>query len=360
MGKDKELIVTDNPSLHISGIYKAFGDKHVLNGITFDINQEEIVALLGPSGCGKSTLLSIIAGIEKPDNGTVYWMGTSINDTPPHLRGFGLMFQDNVLFPHMDVFENVAFGLEMSGNDKGEIQQKVSETLDLVNLQGLEHRNVNSLSGGEQQRVALARSLAPQPRLLMLDEPLGSIDRALRERLIGELRTILRRINQTAIYVTHDQEEAFAIADRVVLMNQGKIEQIGTPEDIFRNPETLFTATFLGLTNLVPGTAKVQNGQYKVETMLGEFPIPEPLEGEVTVLIRPDSASLNGQSGILFEGKLMEKTFRGNLCQAVIEINNIELAFHFLSNTELPREGTSIKFSLDPREAITIFTDNMS
>ena len=191
----------------------------------------------------------------------------------------------------------------------------------------------------------------------MLDEPLGSIDRALRERLIGELSSILRTINQTAIYVTHDQEEAFAIADRVVLMNLGKVEQIGSPEDIFRNPETLFVATFLGLTNFIPGTAQVQNGQHNVETALGTFPISEPLEGEVTVLIRPDSASLNGQSGILFEGKLIEKMFRGNLCQAVIEINEIELTFHFLSNTELPREGTSIMFSLDPREAITIFTD---
>ena len=167
MGEDKELNVTDNPSLLISGISKAFGDNQILNGINFAVNQREIVALLGPSGCGKSTLLSIIAGIEKSDSGTIYWEGTPLNETPPHLRSFGLMFQDNVLFPHMNVFENVAFGLEMSGNDKDMIQLKVSETLDLVNLQGLEHRNVNSLSGGEQQRVALARSLAPQPRLLV-------------------------------------------------------------------------------------------------------------------------------------------------------------------------------------------------
>lgn len=356
----KESSVSSFPFLQISNISKSFGEKRVLNSITFDINRGEIVALLGPSGCGKSTLLSIIAGIEKPDVGIIYSTGNPINDIPPHLRGFGLMFQDNVLFPHMNVFENVAFGLEMSKTGKDTIQQKVSETLNLVNLEGLEHRNVNSLSGGEQQRVALARSLAPQPKLLMLDEPLGSIDRALRERLIADLRSILRKINQTAVYVTHDQEEAFAIADRIVLMNQGKIEQIGSPEEIYRNPETLFAANFLGLKNLVPGSVKIQNGKHKVETGLGVFPISDSFEGDVLVLIRPDAASINGQSGIQFEGTLTQKTFRGNLCQAVIEIDNIELAFHFLSNIDLPPEGTQVKFSLDPREALTIFTNDAS
>jgi ABC-type Fe3+/spermidine/putrescine transport system ATPase subunit len=347
--------LVNQPTLQISKIVKYFGDKQVLDGITFDIHQGEIIALLGPSGCGKSTLLSIIAGIEKPDQGTIYWEGTPINATPPHLRGFGLMFQDNVLFPHMNVFENVAFGLEMSGMDKDAIQIKVSENLELVGLQGLEGRNVNSLSGGEQQRVALARSLAPHPKLLMMDEPLGSIDRSLRERLMGELRSILRRINQTAIYVTHDQEEAFAIADRVVLMQAGKVEQIGRPEEIFRQPETLFAASFLGFTNLVPGFARIENGQSKVETALGIFPISKHLEGEVTVLIRPDSAFLNGQSGILIEGSLVEKTFRGNLCQAVINFKDVELTFNFLSNSDLPEQGAPIHLSLDPREAITAF-----
>jgi len=355
MNLNQELNLNNRPSLQISKIVKSFGDKQVLDGVTFDMRQGEIVALLGPSGCGKSTLLSIIAGIETPDEGEIYWMGTPINETPPHRRGFGLMFQDNVLFPHMNVFENVAFGLEMNSMEKDAIQIKVSETLELVGLQGLDRRNVNSLSGGEQQRVALARSLAPQPRLLMLDEPLGSIDRSLRERLMGELRSILRRMNQTAIYVTHDQEEAFAIADRIVLMQAGKIEQIGRPEEIFKQPETLFAAKFLGLTNLVPGIAKIEDGQCRVKTTLGTFPISKRLEGEVTVIIRPDSASLNSQSGILIEGTLIEKTFRGNLCQAVIISNEVKLAFNFLSNTELPEKGADINLSLDPNEAISAF-----
>lgn len=355
MIKEKELNVTNTPTLKISKIVKSFKDKKVLDSITFDVHQGEILALLGPSGCGKSTLLSIVAGIEKPDEGEIIWKGNSINDTPPHKRGFGLMFQDNALFPHMNVFENIAFGLEMSGVKRDSVHEIVSATLDLVSLQGLEDRNVNSLSGGEQQRVALARSLAPQPELLMLDEPLGSIDRALSERLMVELRTILRKIDQTAIYVTHDQEEAFAIADRIILMNQGKVEQIGPPEEIFRHPETLFTASFLGFTNFIPGLAKVQNGQCKVETPLGVFPLAKSLEGEVTVLIRPDSASLNTQPGIMIEGKLIEKTFRGNLCQALIYFNGFKLAFNFLSNSKLPDEGATINLILDPQEAISAY-----
>ncbi len=347
--------MNSKPALEISRIAKSFADTQVLAGITFDISPGEIVALLGPSGCGKSTLLSIIAGIENPDEGKISWMGTPIDHVPPHLRGFGLMFQDNVLFPHMNVFENVAFGLKMSRLENEAIDVKVAETLELVGLKGLEHRDVSSLSGGEQQRVALARSLAPQPGLLMLDEPLGSIDRSLRERLTGELRHILRKMKQTAIYVTHDQEEAFMLADRIVLMRGGKVEQIGLPEDIYKHPATLFAATFLGLTNLIPGTARIEHGQCFVDTSLGNFPIAKNLAGQVTVLIRPDSASLDGSGGIMIRGKLVEKIFRGNLCQARISFNNTLLTFNFLSNSKLPIEGTDIQLSLDPQEAVTAF-----
>jgi len=343
------------PALRITNIFKAFADKQVLTGITFDISSGEIVALLGPSGCGKSTLLSIIAGIEKQDDGKIYWRGSPLDQVPPHRRGFGLMFQDNVLFPHLNVFENVAFGLKMSGMEKDSILVNVSDILELVGLKGLENRDVNSLSGGEQQRVALARALAPQPGLLMLDEPLGSIDRSLRERLMSELRRILRQMQQTAIYVTHDQEEAFAISDRIVLMRQGKVEQIGKPEEIYRRPATLFTARFLGLTNLIPGIARAENNQHFVDTSLGSFPISKPLRGSVTVLIRPESAILNGHTGVLLQGKLVEKTFRGNLCQVRISINGTRLKFNFLSNSDLPDEGEDIQLSLDPQDAIIAF-----
>jgi ABC-type Fe3+/spermidine/putrescine transport system ATPase subunit len=343
--------------LEVKNIYKSFAEKKVLRGITFNLYSGEIVALLGPSGCGKSTILSIIAGIENQDEGEIIWKGEALDPIPPHKRDFGLMFQDNVLFPHLDVFENVAFGLKMSGMEKNGIQEKVAEILELVGLSGYEKRDVNSLSGGEEQRVALARALAPKPQLLMLDEPLGSIDRSLRERLMSELRSILRGMQQTAIYVTHDQEEAFVIADRIVLMREGKVEQIGKPEEIYRQPSTLFTARFLGLTNLIPGKARVENNQYYVDTSLGSFPISNPAEGSVTVLIRPDSAIVNGHSGIQVNGKLIEKTFRGNLCQARITIEGTELMFNFLSNSNLAQEGEDVQLSFDPQNAVIIFED---
>jgi ABC-type Fe3+/spermidine/putrescine transport system ATPase subunit len=239
--------------------------------------------------------------------------------------------------------------------EKENIQIKVADILELVGLKGLENRDVNSLSGGEQQRVALARVLAPQPRLLMLDEPLGSIDRSLRERLMSELRRILREMQQTAIYVTHDQEEAFAIADRIVLMRQGKVEQIGKPEEIYRQPATLFTARFLGLTNLIPGTSRAENNQHFIDTSLGSFPIPKPMQGPITVLIRPDSATLDGHSGILLQGKVVEKTFRGNLCQVRISFGETELSFNFLSNSDLANIGEEILLSLDPQDAFIAF-----
>ena len=201
--------------------------------MSFDVASSEIVCLLGPSGCGKTTLLNIIAGLEQPESGQVLVEGQDIAGTPVHRRGFGLMFQDLALFPHKNVRDNVAFGLRMANLAPQAIDLRVREVLELVGLAGFEQRDVNQLSGGEQQRVALARSLAPRPRLLMLDEPLSSLDRALRERLMNELRDILTRVGQTAIYVTHDQQEAFALADRVVILNAGRVAQIGTPQQVY-------------------------------------------------------------------------------------------------------------------------------
>jgi len=358
MIKDTQLL-DDQPVLILKGIYKSFGDNQVLAGIGFEILDGEILALLGPSGCGKSTLLSIIAGIESPNCGEVYWGGSQVDNIPPHRRGFGLMFQDYMLFPHMNVYENVAFGLKMSGMERDTIQVRVLETLELVGLVGFGERDVNSLSGGEQQRVALARSLAPRPGLLMLDEPLASIDRTLRERLMVDLRRILHQLKQTAIYVTHDQEEAFALADRVVVMRQGKVEQIGKPEDIYRQPASIFVARFLGMTNLIKGMGVFDGNQNIIETSLGHFPTTKPIEGPVTVLIRPESASLDGQIGIQLQGNMLEKTFRGNLCQATIAIGGRRFDFNFLSNSELPEEGQDIQLSLDPIEGIVVFRSDL-
>jgi ABC-type Fe3+/spermidine/putrescine transport system ATPase subunit len=265
------------------------------------------------------------------------------------------MFQDYALFPHLNAFDNIAFGLRMTGIPRSEIRKRVLESLQLVGLPGYEARDVNTLSGGEQQRVALARSLAPQPQFLMLDEPLGALDRTLREELMLELREILRNMHQTALYVTHDQEEAFSLADRVVVMNTGGVAQIGTPQTIYNNPASLFVARFLGLQNLFPGEIRRIDGQYILETPLGRMPTARHEEGQVTVLVRPEAVCLNDQEEIKHEGVVVERTFRGGTCRAVIAVGDVPLTLEFLSNTELPAAGERVQLSFNPKEAVQIF-----
>ncbi|MBI1276512.1 MAG: ATP-binding cassette domain-containing protein [Anaerolineaceae bacterium] len=259
--------------LDIRGVQRAFDGIPVLRGIDLTINDGEIVCLLGPSGCGKTTLLRIIAGLEKADSGSILLDGQNIQPVPTHQRGFGLMFQDFALFPHLNVAANVAFGLEMQKIPLSNQQVRVHQMLDLVGLTGFNERDVTQLSGGERQRVALARSLAPNPRLLMLDEPLGSLDAALREDLIVDLRSIVKQLHLTAIYVTHDQHEAFAIADRIAVMNAGQIEQFTTPTDLYQHPTTAFVAHFLGFDNILP-ILNQQNGV--ATTPIGEFSVSKP------------------------------------------------------------------------------------
>ena len=345
--------------LGLENIHKSFGQTRAVNGVSFEVAQREIVALLGPSGCGKSTILAIIAGLEPPDQGDILWEGKSILSTPPHQRNFGLMFQDFALFPHMSVADNISFGLRMKHSSKAEIEQRVKATLELVGLPGFEKRDVNTLSGGEQQRVALARSLAPSPRLLMLDEPLGSLDRNLRERLVVELGQILRRTQQTAIYVTHDQEEAFALADRIVVMNQGKVEQVDTPQAIYRRPATLFIARFLGLGNLVPGEIHQSLNRRYVATPFGRYPVETSLEGKVTVLIRPEALSADRQGNCQLEGKLVNCSFRGSTCRAVLDVQGFEISFDLQTNSEIPAVGSTICLSFDPGHALQIFPPSL-
>ncbi len=245
--------MSDDTLLDIHDIHKAYGGVPALRGVSLSIAAGAVVCLLGPSGCGKTSLLRVVAGLEQADSGSISFAGKPIGSVPPHLRGFGLMFQDYALFPHRNVAENIAFGLRMQNLPRPQIDARVAEMLALVGLEGYERRQVYELSGGERQRVALARSLAPSPGLLMLDEPLGALDRALRERLLDQLRTILKRVGVTSIYVTHDQAEAFAIADWLVLMNAGRIEQQGPPEQVYRQPASQFAARFLGLDNLSAG-----------------------------------------------------------------------------------------------------------
>lgn len=337
--------------LSIQNISKAFGARQALQNITFEIQPGSITSVLGPSGCGKSTLLAIIAGLETADEGDIYWEGQSLQGIPPHLRGFGLMFQDFALFPHLNVFENVAFGLRMRRQPVDEIRHRVSETLHLVGLEGFDRRDINTLSGGEAQRVALARALAPEPRLLMLDEPLGSLDRTLRERLTDELRSILRSLELTTLYVTHDQEEAFLLSDEIIILNAGKMVQSGKPQEIYQSPKSVFVAQFLGLRNLLPATA---HGT-QVETAIGWLPLPESVYGEVTVLLRPEGMRLDDEGPHMLEGVVVERTFLGTSCRAVLEVQGTRLTFDFPPQACVPETRQKTRVSFSAREAIQVF-----
>ena len=276
--------------LEVRHIFKSYEGNQILKGISFNVGAGETVCLLGASGSGKSTLLLIIAGLESPDSGQILFNSQDLMNVPPHLRDFGLVFQDYALFPHLNVYDNVAFGLTRSVRriSDPEIHQRVADTLETVNLTGFEKRRVTDLSGGEQQRVALARALAPRPRLLMFDEPLGALDRTLREDLLNELRMILHHTDIPAIYVTHDQQEAFTIADRLLILQDGAIIRDGAPAEIWANPGSAFVANFLGLGNLISGEFVSRS---KVKTELGIFTVHcdhKHLEGDkVHLLVRP-------------------------------------------------------------------------
>jgi ABC-type Fe3+/spermidine/putrescine transport system ATPase subunit len=348
--------------LEVTSISKSFGGTAVLHDVSFHAGEGEIVCLLGPSGCGKTTLLRIVAGLEVADSGQVTFEDRSLAEVPVHRRGFGLMFQDFALFPHKDVRANVAFGLRMQGRSPSQVAERIAEMLALVGLQGYEERRVYDLSGGEQQRVALARSLAPGPRLLMLDEPLGSLDRALREELMNELRAILKQVSVTAIYVTHDQQEAFAIADRVLIMNHGRIVQRGTPQAVYRHPASTWVAHFLGLTNLVRGEV-VGTDPLLVETPLGRLAPaeaePAAIGREVSVLIRPEAARLAGdhadEDGLPLTATVRASSFRGGRFRLVVEHESgLSLAFELIAAAvDLPRPGERVTLTLRP-EAISL------
>jgi len=336
--------------LQVDQVHKSFDLTPAVNGISFSLDEGQILCLLGSSGCGKTTLLRMIAGLEIPDAGTIFFDGQNLANVPPHKRDFGLMFQEFALFPHKNVGQNVAFGLQMKKDI--DTKTRVQEMLKLVGLTGFEARDVNSLSGGERQRVALARSLAPSPRLLMLDEPLGSLDRALRERLMLEIRQILKQVGLTAVYVTHDQTEAFAVADRVVVMNHGQIEQDAAPEHLYRHPATPFVARFLGFANLLVATYQPDG---RLETPLGVWPIATDHHAAgdtVTVLIRPEAASLEANNGIPLEGEIVATLFRGRFYQLMLAANEQQLTFE-LPLAKLPPAGSRLTLWLDP-DAISV------
>jgi spermidine/putrescine transport system ATP-binding protein len=327
--------------LELIDIHKTYEDQPLLTGISFAVEAGETVCLLGASGSGKSTLLRIIAGLEQPESGQVLWDGMNLASLPVHLRNFGLVFQDYALFPHLTVAENVAFGLRMQDLPQDEIKLRVTASLEQVNLSGFANRRVTDLSGGEQQRVALARALAPRPRLLMFDEPLGALDRALKDHLLEELRGILHDSGIPAIYVTHDQEEAFAIADRILLLHEGQIVQAGTPAEVSTNPVSGWVANFLGLGNVFEGKWL---GRGRVETLLGVLETGCEMEADsgefVALLIRPERVKLI-ENGSGLKGRVADVLFQKNGFRVTLENG---LYFYLPA---APQVGEDISFNVE-------------
>jgi len=281
--------------LNVVGAFKAFGESAVLKGVDLAVGQGEFVSLLGPSGCGKTTLLRMVAGLLAADRGTVALAGKDITTLPPHRRDVGVVFQSYALFPHLTVAENVAFGLHARRADKAEIDRTVRRFLELVHISEMADRSVRALSGGQQQRVAVARALAVQPKLLLLDEPFSALDRKLRETMQIELRRLLRELGTTAIFVTHDQDEALTMSDRIAVMNQGVIEQFADPATLYRAPATRFALDFVGLSTRIAGRVSTVSGEtLKIETPMGSVQASGAFRSgaQVLVAVRPERVRL--------------------------------------------------------------------
>jgi ABC-type Fe3+/spermidine/putrescine transport system ATPase subunit len=345
--------------LEVRDIHKYYEGALLLCGVEFSVERGEIASLLGPSGSGKTTLLRIIAGLERARRGRVVLDGEDLSGVPTHRRGIVLMFQEYALFPHKTVADNVAFGLKYQASrntqhatrSRDGIQARVESVLSLVGLSGFADRDVSELSGGERQRVALARSLAPEPCLLLLDEPLGSLDRNLRERLMEELPAILHEVGVTAITVTHDQEEAFAVADRVLLLHEGRVVQSGAPAEVYDAPASRWVARFLGLRNLLPARV-ASTSPPRVETALGtldllkDAALPE-IGTEGTLLIHPWGIR-HANSDEALRATISRRTFHGAYYRLEAQINGVTLHFTRDVQPPPPASGDEIVLTLDP------------
>ena len=320
--------------IDIAGIDKRFGSFKALSGIELAIEEREFVTFLGPSGCGKTTMLRTLAGFLTPDSGTIHVGGRLLSSpqavVPPEHRRMGMVFQNYAVWPHMSVFENVAFGLRLLKVEGAEIGERVSRILDAVGLSGLEKRHPGQFSGGQRQGVALARSLVVEPSILLLDEPLSNLDAKLRERMRTELKTLQRRTGITFIYVTHDQAEAMALSDRIVVFNQGTVQQVGAPRDVYERPANIFVADFMGLVNKVPGklvelrgtSARVRIGEQTIEACTSDGIDPS---GAIVVAIRPEAIRLGEAAPVagnnVLAGKLVESTFLGNIVDHQVDVS---------------------------------------
>ena len=334
-----------NKIIELKNISKTFGDETVLDNISLDIQDNEFMTLLGPSGCGKTTTLRIIGGFEYPDSGDVIFMGEKINDVPPHKRHVNTVFQKYALFPHLNVFENVAFPLRERKVPKKEIKEKVNKMLDMVMLSGFADRRVTSLSGGQQQRVAIARALVNEPKVLLLDEPLGALDLKLRKDMQQELKNIQKNTGITFIFVTHDQEEALSMSDTIVVMSHGKIQQIGTPSKLYNEPVNAFVADFIGESNIVDGVMqedfRVFFGGQVFECLDSGFEKNEPVD----VVIRPEDVDIVSPEKGMLKGTVTSVTFMGVHNEAIVDIDGFKW---MIQTTDPVEEGAYIGIALEP------------
>ncbi|MBQ2086213.1 MAG: ABC transporter ATP-binding protein [Oscillospiraceae bacterium] len=336
--------------IELKNISKSYDGERVLNNINLDIYDNEFLTLLGPSGCGKTTTLRIIGGFEQPDEGDVIFMGERINDVPAHKRNVNTVFQRYALFPHLNVFENVAFALRERKVPKDEIEEKVHEMLSLVMLSNFAKRDVTSLSGGQQQRVAIARALIAQPKVLLLDEPLGALDLKLRKDMQQELKKIQKATGITFIFVTHDQEEALTMSDTVVVMSEGKIQQIGTPIDIYNEPVNAFVADFIGESNILDG---VMLEDYKVRFAEHVFKCVDKGFGTnvpVDVVIRPEDVDIVKPEEGMLRGTVTSVTFMGVHYEIIVDVKGFKW---MIQTTDFVDENENIGLNIDP-DAIQI------
>ena len=341
---EKDILIS------LRGVSKAFDGETILDNISLDIHDKEFVTLLGPSGCGKTTTLRIIGGFETADNGEVFFDGKEISQVPPYRRLVNTVFQKYALFPHLNVYENVAFGLRLKKTPEAEIKQKVQEMLAMVNLKGFERRRVTTLSGGQQQRVAIARALVNHPRVLLLDEPLGALDLKLRKDMQTELKKIQRQTGITFIYVTHDQEEALSMSDVVVVMSGGHIQQIGSPVDIYNEPVNAFVADFIGESNILDGIMPADNrvrfSGHTFDCLDGGFEKNEPVD----VVVRPEDVDVVPADKGMLTGVVSSVTFKGDYYEIIVDVGGFKW---MLETSDYAAPDTTIGLYIEP-EAIHV------
>ncbi len=335
----------DNVIIRLQNISKKFEDDVILDNINLTIKDKEFMTFLGPSGCGKTTTLRIIAGFLESDSGQVIFEGKDINNLPPHKRQVNTIFQRYALFPHLNVYDNIAFGLRIKKMKETDISKKVHEMLELVNLKGFQRRNIASLSGGQQQRVAIARALAVEPRVLLLDEPLGALDLKLRKDMQVELKNIQKRMGITFIYVTHDQQEALSMSDTVVVMNDGRIQQIGTPIDIYNEPQNAFVADFIGESNILDG---VMLDDFKAKFSGAVFQCLDKgfaVNESVDIVVRPEDVDVVPVEEGTISGTITSNTFKGVHFEMIVDIDNFKW---MIQTTDYYPVGAKIGIQIEP------------